>query len=392
MNWQDASEIYAGLILKGKQAVSAAPVDKFMPPYNNVIRRFKEGETVEDIIIAESPQPVQTAMLAADQLNGLGETTSWAKILDESYISYQAGKKLTKIANRLTYGEEVDWRSVSDLVYRATQSNMDEFIRMSDIKDSEPAFIESGWPAIDNHLVGWPKTGLVLIGGNAGVGKTTFTGKAAVKFAQHHPDKNVAIFSLEMMANEMTKRVRNTNNTTGIEDRIYFRDLPATPDEIIYKSAAIENLGMICVDFADLMIRGDTSESAMGNIYRTLAMGAKESHLRCPILLLAHPSRQYTGGIPRPYHIRWSGLAENLAWMIIMLYNPNIDYFAEHTQDILPIMSDVAYACVWKIRGGYLNHLENSPGAIAIPFKSDKGWHDQSLPNNSGWYNLKSLI
>jgi hypothetical protein len=138
----------------------------------------------------------------------------------------------------------------------------------------------------------------------------------------------------------------------------------------------------VIIDFADYLIRGEVTESKTAELYRILAIGSKQ--LKCPVVLLSQLSRSYQGGIPRPYHVRYSSLTEAFAWLNIMLYNPSFDFYEERDADVLPIKDKVAYMCVWKCRGGFRLHREDSPGAIAVPFIGARGWG-----NKSKWFSLK---
>jgi replicative DNA helicase len=87
-----------------------------------------------------------------------------------------------------------------------------------------------------------------------------------------------------------------------------------------------------------------------------------------------------------------TGLAEALAWMVLMLYNPTTDWHSEpegREEYFLPERvysgSQTGYVICWKVRGGFRKHLEDSPGAIAIPFRGDTGWHG----TKGKWFSLK---
>lgn len=150
----------------------------------------------------------------------------------------------------------------------------------------------------------------------------------AICWASKHKKENVAIFTLEMMKEEIKRRFDEIYKLSeSTQDRIQINDAIVTPEEVIAKASTIENLGLVCIDFADLLIKGDTTESAMAHIYRTFMLGAKT--LGCPVVLLSQLNRGYSGGIPRPKDIRYTGLAEALGWLILMLYNPSTDWFAE---------------------------------------------------------------
>jgi replicative DNA helicase len=51
------------------------------------------------------------------------------------------------------------------------------------------------------------------------------------------------------------------------------------------------------------MIQNETSESEMANIYLVQSRMAKQ--MMCPVILMAQLNRNYTGGLPRPNHLRY---------------------------------------------------------------------------------------
>ena len=169
------------------------------------------------------------------------------------------------------------------------------------------------------------------------------------------------------------------------QSRVMLCEVPVSPEEAINIASTVENVGLIIVDFSDLMIKGETTESAMAHIYRTLMVGAKTMHV--PVILLSQLNR-YEGGLPKPNNFRYTGLAEALGWMLIMLYNANTDWHGRDDNCPLPAVRNTAYALVWKVRGGFREHKDEAPGAIMMPFRGDKGWHS----TQSKWYSLQNEI
>jgi hypothetical protein len=391
MQWQDASEIVIGLILDNRLSLNAVRPDLFFPPYSDIIKLMKDGTaTTEELIQKVGLSPVSASIDAARNVNGLGDT-NWVSILEDSVLTYQAGQKLERMSRKLQQGEAVDWSQISSIAHKAQEGIGGDFVPLSDIEARKIPFIKTGFTAIDKHLGGIPAVGQIIVAAAPSAGKTTFMANLASCFAKTHLDKTVCIFTLEMVATEFKMRFREMNKLDEtVEKRILVNDTPMTPEEIINKSATIDNLGMIAIDFADLMIRGDTTESSMAHIYRVFMLGAKT--LNCPVILLSQLNRKYGGGIPRPTHIRYTGLAEALAWMILMLYNPSQDYFSSEEdrkgEDALPIRDNRAYIVAWKIRGGFREHEEESPGAIDLPFRGKYGW---STKNPGKWFSLKKL-
>lgn len=383
-SWLDNSEIVVGLILEKRLSPISVRPEMFHPPYNDVIKLYKAGICSEEIIQKTGLLPIQTAHDAARNINGLGEL-NWVQILEQSASFYSAGDKLEKMSKKLMRGDDIDWSNLTAIARDAQSGMSGDFVSLSEVEGSDMPFIPTGWKPLDDHLTGIPETGLIIVAGQPGVGKTTFLTKLVSKFAQTHTDKVVAVYTIEMMMKEIAMRFRGVEPSgKEVEKRILLNEKPVIPEEVISKASTIDNLGLVAVDFADLMVRGESGESSYGHIYRTLALGAKS--LGCPIVLLSQLSR-YERGLPKPKHIRYTGMAEALAWMILMLYDPARDWYNEDDDEDLqlPVVDNTAYVLCWKIRGGFRSHLDDSPGAIQMAFKGKHGWGN----TNSRWYSLK---
>lgn len=387
MNWSDASEIVCGLVLNQRILSTSVRPELFIPPYDALIKLIRSGEIeVEKLIEKVGLTPVQASIEAAKRVNGLGNS-NWLQILENSALYYDAGNKLERMGRKLQMGEDIDWSFLSSITHNAQKGIGGEFVPLSEIEAGEIPFKLTGFKAIDNHLGGLPEVGQVVVAAPPGTGKTTFMVGLAGCYATIHPDEQVAIFTLEMMKQEIKLRFTEVSQLpTEVMKRIHINDAVLTPEEVVSKAASFEKLGLVCIDFADLLIRGETTESTMAHIYRTFMLGAKQ--LGCPIVLLSQLNRNYSGGIPRPNNIRYTGLAEALAWMILMLYNPSNDFFGEEESDTLPIKENTAYIICWKVRGGFRHHLEDSPGAILVPFKGKLGWKTDSVGH---WHSLKKI-
>ena len=386
MHWLEASEIAFGLLVEGKIPESKVLPEKFYPPYDEGVRAYKNGQnTREDLTQLIGINSMQASHSAVESMNGLGKVNDWIHILEQSAARYQAGERFENYAKKLKRGNEVDWGKITEISKKAQNSeDIDFYTPLSQVTPEGVPFIRTGWPPLDEHMGGLPKTGLVIIGGRPKTGKTYLKTKLSACYVKEHPDKVVANHTLEMLKGQISQRYADTEELTQEQkDRILLRDLPDSPEKVINIASTIENLGMIIIDFADLMITGETTESAMSHIYRTLMLGAKE--LQCTIILLAQLSGD-KGGIPRPNQVRWTRLAEALAYMVLMTYNPNTDYHAEKEEHILPIRPNMAYLCCWLSRGGSKIHKSDFPGAIQIAFKGDKGWGSKT--KSTSWYPL----
>jgi len=381
----DVSEIVTGLILNDRMSPHSVRSDLFVRPYDQLIKAIQSGTTeIEELIETVGLQPVESSLDAVKNMNGVGDA-NWLSILENSATNYDAGVKLEKFSRQLQRGDKIDWTQIAYLGKRALEQQSRDLVPLSQVKSGEMPFIATGWKAFDDHTMGIPETGLVIVGGNPGVGKTTWAAKLVGSFVKHYSKKRVAFFSIEMILNEIAGRLREVNTFAGDEeDRLMLCEVPVSPEEVLNIACTVDNLGLVVIDFADLMIKGETTESSMAHIYRSLMLGAKE--LKCPIVLLSQLNR-YSGGLPKPSNIRYTGLAEALAWMILMLYNPATDWNAEDvSKDYdLPVQDNAAYVIVWKVRGGFRVHREQSPGAILIPFRGDKGWGSEK----SKWFSLR---
>ena len=386
MKWQSDSEVVTGLVLSGRLASSAVRPEILMPPYNDIVKAYKNGSTaVEDLVVKFDFAPIQTAMEAEKSVNGLGDY-NWAEILEGSYLKYSVGRTMEKLGRNLQQEDDVDAGKVRHMLNQFEDGRTGR-VPLSEIVETEVPFHPIGWKPWDDHLGGLPEVGLITIAGNPGVGKTSLLARISGNYVKQYLNKTVGFYSLEMILPEIGGRFREIQKLDKeTEKRIEINCDPLTADQVIADAAKIDNLGLIIVDFADYMIRGETNESAMGNIYRTMAIGSKQ--LNCPTILLSQLNRGYGGGIPRPKHIRYTGLAEALSSVIAMPYNPTIDFYEERDAEVLPIMDDIAYLCMWKFRGGFRLHKEDSPGAIAVPFKGEFGWHN----NKSKWFSLKKEV
>jgi replicative DNA helicase len=382
-NWLENSEIVTGLILQKRLSLNAVRPEIFYGEFRNMIKEMKEGRTEPEYLIQKYGLDLfQGAVEAEKHVNGAGDMADWAKMLEQSATMDQVGIQLEKLSRKFREGEP-NWPHVKALLKKSQENINADYTPLSQIESGKVKFIDSGWIPFDEHIGGYPEAGLIVMGGDAGVGKTSTMVKMASSFAKRYKNKVVAVHSIEMVLREIAGRFREVEKLPeDVEDRIYLDDIPVSPEETINRASTIENLGMVIIDFADLMIRGETNESSMAHIYRELMLGAKS--LRVPIILLSQLSYKYDGGIPRVHHLRYTSLAKALAWMIIMIYNPNKDYYNEKEIATLPAIEDRSYVIVWKVRGGFRKHINESPGAIQIPFRGDKGWH----PKHSKWFSL----
>jgi replicative DNA helicase len=258
---------------------------------------------------------------------------------------------------------------------------------MSEIAPEENSWILTGWEPIDKFIGGIIKAGLITIGASPGVGKTTLVLKLATSMVKKYKKKKVAIFTLEMTTGQITQRALEVAKITKEEkERILLGDSSFSISDIYATAAryaANEDLSMIAVDFADLLIEGEASESVMGNIYKTLSLLAKKTGV--PVVLISQLNRNtYTGGTPKVNHLRYSGMSEAMSALILLIYNPhNILVDTNGGKSELETIEGRGYLIEGKSRFGY---KKGGPGAVMIEWDGAGGWGDEGL----GWYKINS--
>lgn len=384
MNWDDLSEITFGLMLKGKLNPDAVRSDLFTAPYNDAVSYFKKGNSGIEFMIGKiGLTPVQAALDAASNVNG--NKIDWTGMLEKASVENLVANKLDRIIKNLRKGEPVNHVEVIEQL-NLLSGEQTACSVLTDIQDDAEPFQPTGWENFDKHLIGFGKTGLITIGGPPSSGKTTIAIRFISSFLRAYPDKKVVMFSLEMSAPEFKKRAISVGKLSKSEtDRIYIVDEITPVEPIVNRIARLkdEGVGLAVIDFADMMIKDESNESEMAKIYRECATCAKR--IGIPIILLSQLSRAYMGGMPRPYHLRYTSMAEALSWQILMLYNPWTDFRSEHDSETLPSVDGKAYLICWKCRGGFRLH-DDQPGAISLPWSGKTGWGEG---NNSTWFKVK---
>lgn len=387
MDWSSASEIVVGLILDNNRlSINAVRPELFIEPYSKIIKlKQKTPEmSIEDLIMAVGFSPVDAALRSVHNMNGLGDK-DWVKILENSATLYDSGAKMGKMSQKMMQGDLPDLAQLKGFINNIESEQTADYVRLSDIKEEEMPFIPTGWAVWDTHLGGIPEVGMIIIGGRPGIGKTTNIARVAGSFVKYHKTKKVALHSLEMMASEYGPRQKSLIHlSTDEQDRLLVCDKPLSVVEIINRAATVDDLGLVIIDFIDLAIDGVIDVTSTSLAYTQIAKAAKLLH--CPIIVIAQLT-DFTG-MPKPRNIRFSRLAWGLAWMVIMLYDPSVNWSNDSEEERnLPVVEGSSYMIAWKIRGGFRKHQDECPGAIMIPFEGKRGWHS----TQSKWFSLKNV-
>jgi len=221
-------------------------------------------------------------------------------------------------------------------------------------RDDEIFGVPTGLTDLDKLLGGLQKSDLLIIAGRPGMGKTGFMLSVAKNAAQKHR-KHVAMFSLEMSAEQLvqrliaqetgldTQRLRTgklSDNewpifTHAIEvlstTQIWLDDTPGlTPMQLRTKCRRLHleyNLDLIIVDYLQLMTgdtRNDNRVQEVSYISRNLKTLARE--LNVPVLAAAQLSRaveQRTDKRPVLSDLRESGSLEQDADIVMFIHRPD---------------------------------------------------------------------
>ena len=267
----------------------------------------------------------------------------------------EAEKNIMEVAQRKGGGA---FHNIKDVLVR-TYDNIEEMHnRKGDITG-----LETGFAELDRMTAGFQRNDLIIVGARPSVGKTAF----ALNIAQNVAKKtgeNVAIFSLEMGAEQLVMRVlcaegnidaqRLRTGSLNDEDwgkltmamgslsnaGIFIDDTPGVRiTDIRSKCRRLkqeQGLGMIMIDYLQLILgsgrAGENRQQEVSEISRSLKQLARE--LQVPVIALSQLSRgveQRQDKRPMMSDIRESGSIEQDADIVAFLYRD--DYYDKESEN-----------------------------------------------------------
>ncbi|MFJ1626814.1 replicative DNA helicase [Marinilactibacillus psychrotolerans] len=310
---------------------------------------------------------IQTATEIASR--GYEEASNLPNLLDE------AERKILEVSEKRSRSGFVN----IETVLRETINNIDELFQ----NDEEITGISTGYKALDQMTAGLHEDELIILAARPGVGKTAF----ALNVAQNigtKTDETVAIFSLEMGAEQLVNRmlcaegtINASNLRTGklteeeftklfvamgslSKANIYIDDTPGIRTaEIRAKCRRLKqergSLGLVVIDYLQL-IEGTGRESRqqeVSEISRQLKKLAKE--LSVPVVALSQLSRgveQRQDKRPILSDLRESGSIEQDADIVAFLYRD--DYYRSDgdEDEPEPVEDNVVEVILEKNRSG----------------------------------------
>jgi len=238
------------------------------------------------------------------------------------------------------------------------------FDRLNELSESDSAIpgLSTGMRDLDTKINGLNRSDLVLLAARPAMGKSAFALNLCLNVAKKY-NQTVAMFSLEMSREQLAMRLLSIESfvdsqkmATGklTEDEwtklcmastalsqtdIRIDDNPSiTVAEMNAKCRRVENLGLVIVDYLQLMNGsgygkgGDSRVNVVSDISRSLKIMAKE--LNVPVVCLSQLSRGPEGRTdkrPMLSDLRESGAIEQDADEVLFLYRD--EYYNENTED-----------------------------------------------------------
>ena len=238
------------------------------------------------------------------------------------------------------------------------------FDRLAVLSQSDSAFpgMSTGLSDLDRKINGLNNSDLILIAARPAMGKSAFSLNLGLNVAKKY-HKPVAMFNLEMSREQLAMRLLSIESfvdgqkmqTGKLSDEewtklgmassslaqtdIRIDDNPSvTVAEMSAKLRRIDNLGMVIIDYLQLMNGsgygkgGDSRVNVVSEISRSLKIMAKD--LNVPVLCLSQLSRgpeSRTDKRPMLSDLRESGAIEQDADVVLMLYRD--EYYNENTED-----------------------------------------------------------
>ena len=237
---------------------------------------------------------------------------------------------------------------------------IDVYDRLSELAASDSAIpgLSTGLRDLDRAISGLNKSDLILLAARPGMGKTSMALNILLD-AGKKSGKNVAFFSLEMSREQLALRlissecfVDNKKLVTGKLTEEDWESVAAAADslnrsmilidddssvtvaDINAKCRRVENLGLVVIDYLQLMQSaggknsrsGENRQQIVSDISRSLKIMAKE--LNVPVLCLSQLSRaneSRTDKRPMLSDLRESGAIEQDADEVLFLYRD--DYY-----------------------------------------------------------------
>ena len=343
------------------------------------------------VVLANLSQNIGAAAHIEYYIKILKQKTIQRDLITASYdILKQSFDESTNVDDLIDTAQTKVFAAIQNNVKRDVQdigsiinSVLDNLQELQNI--TGPSGVPSGYPSIDRVTQGWQKSDLIILAARPSVGKTAFSLNIA-RNAAVEANMPVAVFSLEMSADQLGKRLITTES--GLSGEKIKGGVKLEPYEWVQLEDTLKRLakaplyiddtpGIPIMDYLQLMqgpveLRG-LREQEVAAISRTLKATAKE--LNIPIIALSQLSRnavQRTGGTGKPQlsDLRESGSIEQDADMVIFIHRPDFVGMSDNPED-----KEKAIIVIAKHRNGEVCDIEMKYKANQVKFVEP----DQSL-------------
>ncbi|MBP5335693.1 MAG: replicative DNA helicase [Bacteroidales bacterium] len=353
------------------------------------------------ITLANLSQKVGSAAHIEYHIKILKQKSIQRELITASYdILHQAYDESVKVDDLVDNAQTKIFDAIQNNLKKEVQGIGDLInVAMSDIQKMQNSIglsgVPSGFVTLDSITMGWQKSDLIILAARPSIGKTAFALNMARNAAVDH-HMPVAVFSLEMSAVQLTKRLMTSESGLPASKikggsklepyeweqleyklknlsaaPLYIDDTPSIP--VMEFRTKVKNLvkskqvRLVIVDYLQLM-QGPSELSGMREqqvaaISRTLKQTAKE--LEVPIIALSQLSRQSvqrSGGSGRPQlsDLRESGSIEQDADMVIFIHRPDALGLSENPSSMEETQIIIA------------KHRNGSVGELPMIFKSEQ--------------------
>ncbi|MBO4844311.1 MAG: replicative DNA helicase [Bacteroidales bacterium] len=353
------------------------------------------------ITLANLSQKVGSAAHIEYHIKILKQKSIQRELITASYdILHQAYDESVKVDDLVDNAQTKIFDAIQNNLKKEVQGIGDLInVAMSDIQKMQNSIglsgVPSGFVSLDSITMGWQKSDLIILAARPAIGKTAFALNMARNAAVDH-HMPVAVFSLEMSAVQLTKRLMTSESGLPASKikggsklepyeweqleyklknlsaaPLYIDDTPSIP--VMEFRTKVKNLvkskqvRLVIVDYLQLMqgpseLRG-MREQEVAAISRTLKQTAKE--LEVPIIALSQLSRQSvqrSGGSGRPQlsDLRESGSIEQDADMVIFIHRPDALGLSENPSSMEETQIIIA------------KHRNGSVGELPMIFKSEQ--------------------
>ena len=396
--------------------------DELKATYQAILELSSEGKSIDFVsvlkkLVAEGfydeKQAKQMLLECANLVPSISQAETYAKTVSDSFKA----RKLREIGTRLAFDgvfaenvDEVADGIMSELYEVVSEQHKKQLKTVGDIgtkvfegysNDGQDVENRShtGFSRLDEILKGMSAGNLIILAARPKLGKTAFALSIAENVAKS--GKTVAFYSMEMESSEIYERLlskraqipMNTlidrrfrdkrrpqkirdeeiNKIAETIDEIYslpikINDNPAcTVNDIRLESKLIKNLGLIVIDYLQLMRskkRFENRNLEVGSICRELKCLA--SDLGVPILCLSQLNRTSDESTrPSPSELRDSGSIEQDANKVILMWSIEKNLNERGLVESKTIGVDVALnrrgttgVTLFNFNGNYMNFTE----------------------------------